>query len=243
MARFAFDVEDHLAVRNPIASELTHLRRSLLPGLFDNLLSNVRHSQDFRLFEIGREIHAGAKASFRPNEFAPLGASYSLHGTGEDFFEVKRAAECLFPGARSVRRPCALTSIRIARLSFSSRIAASVVSSNFIPRCCMRRASRAARWSSISTVELARLLTAAVPKTYPRAQKIPFQRLRSLGGSRAATPVGADRGSADKAPANPISYSSSSSGNMPALRWPKDRRAFPIISKSAPSTILWLLRK
>lgn len=88
-------------MQNPIASELTHLRRSLIPGLFKNILSNVRHSPEFRIFEIGNEIHP--KGSELPDEITHAAAAiYSAHGDERDFFEMKRAVECLFPSSRLV---------------------------------------------------------------------------------------------------------------------------------------------
>ncbi len=96
-ARFLLDTHDHIAIRNPIASDLTHLRRSLLPGIFKNILENVRHYPEFRLFEIGREIHP-APGSL-PNELTHLVAAlYNAQGDQQDFFELKRVAECLFGG-------------------------------------------------------------------------------------------------------------------------------------------------
>jgi phenylalanyl-tRNA synthetase beta chain len=98
--RFGFDLGEHLAVRNPVASELTHLRRSLVPGLFQNILTNVRYFPEFRLFEIGNEIHPSGERAL-PEEMTHLaGALYSAHGNEQDFFEMKRVVECLFPEAR-----------------------------------------------------------------------------------------------------------------------------------------------
>jgi phenylalanyl-tRNA synthetase beta chain len=97
--RFGLDLGEHLAVRNPIASELTHLRRSLVPGLFRNIVTNVRYFPDFRLFEVGNEIHP--KAGGEPLEIMHVaGVLYSAHGDEQDFFEMKRVVECLFPSAR-----------------------------------------------------------------------------------------------------------------------------------------------
>ncbi|HEY3936871.1 MAG TPA: phenylalanine--tRNA ligase subunit beta [Bryobacteraceae bacterium] len=83
----------HIAVQNPIASELSHLRRSLLPGLFKNIATNVRYFPEFRFFEIGNEIHPQSEI---PHLAAVL---YSARGNEQDFFELKRVAECLFPEA------------------------------------------------------------------------------------------------------------------------------------------------
>ncbi len=98
--RFHFDPANHIGVRNPIASELTHLRRSLLPGLFKNIVNNVRNYPEFRLFEIGNEIHPG-RASALPDERTHLAAVFYEAGADEQtFFEMKRVLECVFPGAR-----------------------------------------------------------------------------------------------------------------------------------------------
>lgn len=97
--RFSISISDHVAVKNPIASELTHLRRSLLPGLFKNIISNVRHSPSFRIFEVGNEIHP--KAAGLPDEVTHAAAAiYDSHGDEQDFFELKRVLECVFSGAR-----------------------------------------------------------------------------------------------------------------------------------------------
>ncbi|MCU1291833.1 MAG: phenylalanyl-tRNA synthetase beta subunit, partial [Bryobacterales bacterium] len=98
--KFSLPIAEHLAVRNPIASELTHLRRSLLPGLFENVVSNTRHSPDFRIFEIGSEIHPSSGTDL-PKETVHLAAGlYNLHANVGDLFELKRVLECLFPGVR-----------------------------------------------------------------------------------------------------------------------------------------------
>ncbi len=94
LKRFSFPIEEHISVRNPIASELTHLRRSLIPGLFNNVVSNTRHSSDFRLFEVGSELHPGGEV---PHLAAAL---YNVHANAEDFFELKRVLEYLFPHVR-----------------------------------------------------------------------------------------------------------------------------------------------
>jgi phenylalanyl-tRNA synthetase beta chain len=98
--RFGGDPAAHIAVQNPIASELTHMRRSLLPGLFKSVMGNVRYFPEFRLFEIGNEIHPGEGRAL-PEEVTHLVAVfYSAHGEDQEFFEVKRVLECVFPGAR-----------------------------------------------------------------------------------------------------------------------------------------------
>ena len=97
---FLLPIEDHIAVRNPIASELTHLRRSLLPGLYKNIVDNVRHYSEFRLFEIGAEIHPNREGEL-PDEITHAAAAiYGVHANEQDFFELKRVVECVFPSAQ-----------------------------------------------------------------------------------------------------------------------------------------------
>jgi len=99
MARaFEMDVTGHVGVTNPIASDQTLLRASLLPAIRKNILDNSRHFHSFRLFEIGREIHAQAREL--PNEVQHfVAAMYAREGDGSaSLFELKRLAECLMDG-------------------------------------------------------------------------------------------------------------------------------------------------
>lgn len=92
-----FAPEDHVRVRNPIASDQTLMRRSLLPGILHNVRDNARHFTSFRLFEIGLEIHQRAEGL--PEEIPHLAAAMYGKGSGEaNLLELKRVAECLAPG-------------------------------------------------------------------------------------------------------------------------------------------------
>jgi phenylalanyl-tRNA synthetase beta chain len=72
----------------------------LLPGLFKSVVANVRYFPEFRLFEIGNEIHP-TNGRELPKEVTHLAAVfYSAHGQDQEFFELKRVLECLFPGVR-----------------------------------------------------------------------------------------------------------------------------------------------
>jgi phenylalanyl-tRNA synthetase beta chain len=97
---FGFDPDGHVTVRNPIASNQTLLRQSLLPEIRDNILENSKHFETFRLFEIGREIHQQPEGL--PLEIPHLTAAvYHRSGDGRaELFEIKHAAECLLEGAR-----------------------------------------------------------------------------------------------------------------------------------------------
>ena len=99
VAPFGLDISTHIAVKSPVAAEHTHMRRSLLPGIFRNIVSNTRHYREFRLFEIGREIHPRGDGEL-PAEVTHLaGVLYSALGDERDFYELKRVAECVFAGA------------------------------------------------------------------------------------------------------------------------------------------------
>jgi phenylalanyl-tRNA synthetase beta chain len=100
MAReFHVELDEHVGVSNPIASGQTLLRASLLPAILKNILDNSRHLSAFRLFEIGREIHARNRDL--PQEIPHFAAAmYAREGDGrESLFELKRLGECLMEGA------------------------------------------------------------------------------------------------------------------------------------------------
>jgi len=98
---FGFDPERHVKVGNPIASDQALMRASLLPGIWKNINENGKHRDAFRLFEVGSEIHA--RPAGLPDEIPHLAAAiYERHGDGAaGLFEVKRAAQCLLPGAEA----------------------------------------------------------------------------------------------------------------------------------------------
>jgi phenylalanyl-tRNA synthetase beta chain len=98
---FGMDPAAHVRVTNPIASDQALMRTSLLPGVWRNIVENAKHRDNFRIFEIGLEIHG--QAAGLPRE-APhlLAAIYDRSGDGvASLFEIKRAAECLMPGAEA----------------------------------------------------------------------------------------------------------------------------------------------
>ncbi len=91
--RFGLPLEDHVRVLNPIAAGQELLRTSLLPGIHRNIVENAKHFDEFRLFEIGHEIH---KAAGKPEERQHLTAAvFGKNASG--LLELKRVAECLAP--------------------------------------------------------------------------------------------------------------------------------------------------
>lgn len=90
--RFGFAPEDHVRVLNPIAEGQELMRTSLLPGIHRNLVENAKHFEDFRIFEVGREIHLnnGEKPIERPHVVAAI---YSRHDDGRaGLMELKRVS-------------------------------------------------------------------------------------------------------------------------------------------------------
>jgi phenylalanyl-tRNA synthetase beta chain len=101
--------DDPVALANPIASHMSVMRSSLIPGLVASVEFNVRHKQDrVRLFEIGRCFEK------RDGEYAqPIRIAAAAYGAalpeqwGErarrvDFYDVKSDLEALF-APRAVR--------------------------------------------------------------------------------------------------------------------------------------------
>jgi phenylalanyl-tRNA synthetase beta chain len=104
--RFGFPPARHLRVGNPISVEQSLMRTSLLPGIHRNIVDNARFFDDFRLFEIGREIHPSD--SGLPREISHLMAAVYAKGDGAaSLFELKRLAECLLPDCQTT--PCPAT--------------------------------------------------------------------------------------------------------------------------------------
>jgi phenylalanyl-tRNA synthetase beta chain len=102
---FGWMVDAHVRVANPIASDQALLRTSLVPGVWKNIRENSKHRDSFRLFETGLEIHRRYEGL--PEEVPHLVAAiYDRQGDGAaGLFELKRAAECLMPGARANPAP------------------------------------------------------------------------------------------------------------------------------------------
>jgi phenylalanyl-tRNA synthetase beta chain len=98
---FGMDPASHVRVTNPIASDQALMRTSLLPGIWRNVVENAKYQESFRLFEVGREIHKRYEGL--PDEVPHLVAAiYDRSGDGvAGLFELKRAAECLMPGAEA----------------------------------------------------------------------------------------------------------------------------------------------
>jgi phenylalanyl-tRNA synthetase beta chain len=97
VARFGLDPAAHLRVANPIASDQALMRLSLIPGIWKNIIENSKNFDEFRIFEIGFEIHK--KEGALPDEVPHLVAAFHQRSKeAMPLYEVKRLAECLMPG-------------------------------------------------------------------------------------------------------------------------------------------------
>jgi phenylalanyl-tRNA synthetase beta chain len=67
------------------------MRTSLLPGIHRNIVENAKHFSEFRIFEVGHEIH---RANGKPKERQHMMAA--LFGS-DGLLELKRIALCLAP--------------------------------------------------------------------------------------------------------------------------------------------------
>jgi phenylalanyl-tRNA synthetase beta chain len=92
--QFSGSPDEYVKVLNPIAEDQGLMRTSLVPGIWKNIVDNSRFSDEFRLFEVGREIHK--QTADLPREVNHLCAAvYHKESGAEGLFELKRLAECL----------------------------------------------------------------------------------------------------------------------------------------------------
>ncbi len=81
-ARWGLDPADHIRVLNPIAEDQNLMRSSLMPRIGANIEENAKNFEQFRLFEIGNEIHKNGDREL-PTEIPHLVAvMYSKAGDG-----------------------------------------------------------------------------------------------------------------------------------------------------------------
>ncbi|OGY41765.1 MAG: phenylalanine--tRNA ligase subunit beta [Candidatus Buchananbacteria bacterium RBG_13_36_9] len=97
-------VESHIKIANPLSSETTRLRISLLPNLLNNIIANERFFNEIKLFEVGSvylKDEPGERLSDKKQEFLPY---QEKHFAGvlvqkEDrvpFYSAKNVVESLF---------------------------------------------------------------------------------------------------------------------------------------------------
>ncbi len=98
--RFGFVPQEHLRLINPIVAGQNRMRLSLVPGIVANLAANSKHAENFRLFEIGREIHK-REGSLPDERRHVVAALYARHGDGvAGVNEIKSTLVAIAPGAQ-----------------------------------------------------------------------------------------------------------------------------------------------
>jgi phenylalanyl-tRNA synthetase beta chain len=108
------DNRQAVALANPIASQMSVMRSSLIGGLVDTIAFNARHKQDrIRVFEIGRCFVACGDGHDQPWRlgFAACGDAvpeqWGHAARRVDFYDVKGDVEALFAPARLTFEPAA----------------------------------------------------------------------------------------------------------------------------------------
>lgn len=99
---------EHVQLLNPISSERTHMRRTLLAGVLEAAAANLRHEEDVRLFEVGFVYQPSAaklpeeprRLAFvlvgrREPEFWTDSASVATGKQELNFFDLKGIVEAL----------------------------------------------------------------------------------------------------------------------------------------------------
>jgi len=94
--------ESKLALSNPISSEMSVMRSSLLPGLVSAVASNVsRQRERVRLFEIGKSFHGALAQHTEVVRLAAVACGSALpeqwgsSAQGIDFFDIKSDVEAI----------------------------------------------------------------------------------------------------------------------------------------------------
>ena len=80
--------DGHIEVANPISSDMSVMRQSMLPGMLEIIASNLRYQKQFRLFEMSRVYH-------KKDEKAVENSVLIIASVGETFRELQGVAEGL----------------------------------------------------------------------------------------------------------------------------------------------------
>ena len=95
--------DKHIKLDNPIAKDRPFLRRNLVPGLLQNIESNLHRFETVSIFEIGRTFiaeetgeYADSKHKDRlPKQDTYLGLAFAAKDNNTPFFEAKQALDTL----------------------------------------------------------------------------------------------------------------------------------------------------
>ena len=92
--RLGVNHDRELRLRNPLSSEQDRLRMSLVPGMVTAVAFNARHTDTFRIYELGRTYHKERREdpSLAAERTMVTGAAYDKKPSSPLFYEAKRAA-------------------------------------------------------------------------------------------------------------------------------------------------------
>jgi phenylalanyl-tRNA synthetase beta chain len=115
--RCGMPMRQPIALDNPIASDRPLLRQSLLPGVLENMESNLHRYDAVRLCETGRTYHADvaglamapSAADRLPGEIKRLALGYAAKGAAVPFYPLAHAIDSAFrrAGIACAREPSA----------------------------------------------------------------------------------------------------------------------------------------
>lgn len=100
---FGFTPAEHIALKNYLSEEQSLLRTSLIPGLTNNVVDNLRFYDSFQIFEIGRvflkkpgeDLKGVGSEDKLPWQHKALSGVIVKKGDSEPFYLVKSAIESL----------------------------------------------------------------------------------------------------------------------------------------------------
>lgn len=96
ITRVGLDPVNHLELDNPIAKDRPLLRRTLKPGLVENIESNLHRYSSVKLFEIGRTYLGELLEDGLPQQPTMLGIAYAEQGQETPFFTISHALRTVF---------------------------------------------------------------------------------------------------------------------------------------------------
>lgn len=103
LAKLGVAENEHISVKNPISKNATLMRQSLVPNLLENIKSNLRYFDSFRIFEIGsiyenipgKEKTRPDKNAMLPKQDKMLVGVYVDRANNVPFYGAKFAVETL----------------------------------------------------------------------------------------------------------------------------------------------------
>lgn len=101
-------LDDHLRIKKPLSEDLAYLRSTIVSGLIEKVVKNLRQEEAVRLFEIERIFstrpstqHAGGKgALLLPEQDFFLGIAVAAAGDGRAVFAAKGVIDTVLRGLR-----------------------------------------------------------------------------------------------------------------------------------------------